>query len=63
MRKIIQIVTGMYTKIDIENDFDAQKYAIIVLCDDNTIWEFKEDEGWKNIETESITDYIKPKKK
>lgn len=54
MRKIIQLSVGMYTKFEEHKDFDDQKFAIIVLCDDNTIWQFKENDGWQNIDVSPI---------
>ena len=61
MRKIMQIVVGMYSDIDPEKDFDEQRFAIIILCDDNTIWQHKEGKGWENIDASEITNHIKPK--
>lgn len=56
MRKIIQIVTGMFTYIDEEKDFDEQKFSLIVLCDDGTIWQYNGDRKWENIDTSDITE-------
>jgi hypothetical protein len=61
VRKIIQMSTGMYTVFNEETDEFDQLYAIIILCDDGTMWEHREKTGWKNIDTESITNYIKPR--
>ena len=61
MRKIIQIMTGMFTYIDQEQDFDEQKYTLFVLCDDNTIWQYIGENKWENIDTSQITSYIKPR--
>ena len=63
MRKIIQIITGMYTDIDAEKDFDEQKFTLIVLCDDSSIWQYGGEGKWSNIDTSAITNYIKPKEK
>lgn len=62
MRKIIQLVTGMYTYIDEDHDVEEQRFSIVVLCDDNTIWQFKGGNAWENIDTSMITDHIKPRK-
>lgn len=61
MRKIIQIMTGMFTYIDQEQDFDEQKYSLFVLCDDSTIWQYMGENKWENIDTSQITNYIKPR--
>lgn len=50
MPKITQIVVGMYSAVDEEKDFDEQRYAIIVLCDDNTIWQKRQEEPWEQVE-------------
>lgn len=63
MRKIIQISVGMYTKFEEEKDFDDQKFAIIALCNDNTIWQHKEDEGWTFLDTSPILVIEKLEKK
>lgn len=62
MRKIIQIVTGMYTYIDEEKDFEEQRFTIIALCDDGTVWQYQEGNKWDNIDTSLVTDYIGPRK-
>ena len=63
MRKIIQITVGMYTDLDPEKDFDEQKFAIIALCNDNTIWQKKDGKDWENIDASQITNFIKPREK
>ena len=63
MRKIIQIVCGNFTEIDEEKDFDEQKFSLIVLCDDGTIWQYYGENKWENIDTSQITNYIKPMEK
>ena len=52
-RKIVSMRVGMYSQLDDDKDLDEQKYAIIVLCDDNTIWERKNG-VWENIDTSDI---------
>lgn len=63
MRKIIQIITANFTEVDREEEFDEQRFTLLVLCDDNTIWQYMGDDSWVNIDTSQITDYIKPKDK
>ena len=63
MRKILQISIGMYSHLDDEKDFDEQKFAVIILCDDNTIWKHTEEKGWENIDASQVTNYIKPRVK
>ena len=57
MRKIVWVTTGMYSDLDEEKDYDEQKFAIIVLCDDNTIWQYKEGKGWENIDALEVTEF------
>lgn len=61
MRKIIQIVTANFTEIDEDKDFDEQRFTLIVLCDDSTIWQYFGNNKWEAIETDQITNYIKPR--
>lgn len=59
MKKIIQIVTGMYSEFDIDTETENQLFAIVALCSDNTIWMWKNG-MWTNIDTSSIINYIHP---
>ena len=59
----MQIATAMYSFLDDEKDYDEQRYAVIILCDDNTIWRHTQEKGWENIDTSEITNHIKPRAK
>lgn len=54
MRKIIQIACGMYTQFEEDKDFDDQKYAIVALCNDGTLWQLR-DGGWTRLDTVPVT--------
>lgn len=62
MRKVIQIMTGMFTHIDEEQDYDEQKYTLFALCDDGTIWQYVNEGEWDEIDTSKITEYVESRK-
>ena len=59
----MQITTAMYSFLDDEKDYDEQRYSVIILCDDNTIWKHTVEKGWENIDASEITNHIKPRAK
>jgi hypothetical protein len=54
----------MYSCVDEEKDFDEQRYAIIVLCDDDTIWQKKYEEPWEEVGfVPDLVSELEPKKR
>lgn len=54
MRKIVQISCGNYSHLDDEKDFDEQRYSIVALCDDGSIWVHNVGERWMELDTSEV---------